>query len=343
MKTSIKITILFFVCLNFVGCKPDQGITVETLPSNVITKISIDKNGVKWIATSKGLVSFDGKNWTSYSKISSLYNQPTLDVILNETSSEKSFFASTNEGVIKGSFVNQSVSQSQTYRQVTTGLICDTVTKMTLNYINTVFLGTPKGLSILKDATWTSFDGHWGSQSNDNFLTTEKISGIAAAKNGWVYVTTKGGGVSCFKFVDAVTSATKYVQPWASGLRSDVVYTVVIVDDTCQWYGTDKGASYHTSRYTKKGWDLNYYATDGLASDSVYAIAKDATGNVWFGTERGVSMLKDNAFTSYTTKDGLINNKINTLAIDIDGSVWFGTNTGISHLKDGKWSSYSKN
>jgi len=343
MKSLCKLTIMCFICSIFVSCNPDEGTTVDMLPSNVITKISIDKNGVKWIATDKGLVSFDGKKWTTYSKISTLYNKPTLDLLINESSSKKSLMTSNYEGVFTGLFSDQSVSESAAYRRCVKGLVCDTVNRLATNLTNTTFFGTPKGLSILKDTTWTFYDGQWG-RKKDNFLTTTKITGIASAKNGWNYVSTEGQGVSCFKFVDAVTSATKYFLPWADGLNSDVVYTVIIVDDTCQWYGTDAGASYHTSNFTKGDWALHYSVADGgLASDSVYAIAKDVTNNiVWFGTQRGVSKLENNTITNFSTLDGLIDNKINTLSVDIDGSVWFGTNLGISHFKGGKWKSYSK-
>ena len=344
MKVIQNFIFLLFVCTIFIGCNPDEGTTVDMLPSNVISKVSIDKNGVKWFVTDKGLVSFDGKKWTTYSKIPSLYNKPILDLILNESGSQKTIMASGTEGVFKGLFSDQSILESTIYHRTPKGLVSDTINKLAVNSVNNLFFATPKGLSILKDTSWLFYDGHWGGKTTDKFLTTNQITGIGAAKNGWVYVSTKGSGVSCFKFVDAVTTATKYVLPWADGLNSDVVYTVVIVNDTCQWYGTDAGASYHSSNFTKGDWELHYsVAEGGLASDSVYTIAKDVTNNiVWFGTQRGVSKMKDNVITNYSTKDGLVDNKINTLAVDIDGTVWIGTDYGISHFKDGKWTTYSK-
>lgn len=339
MKISGFLFAIFLIISILMSCKTDNVLTDESLPSNVITKITIDKNGIKWIATDSGMVSFDGEKWTTYPKFSSMYNTPVFDVVLNENT----LFATSGKGVFKGNFTNQTLNQLQVFGKTVNGLTSDTVNKIATDRLNTIFFGTPKGLSILKGDSWTFYDGKWG-RSNDFFLKTNKITGIAAATNGWNYVSTEGGGVSCFKFVDAVTSATKYFLPWADGLNSDVVYTVVIVDDTCQWYGTDAGASYHTSNQTKANWELHYSVEwGGLASDSVYAIAKDYTNNiVWFGTQRGVSKLENRVITSFTTKDGLIDNKINTLAVDTDGSVWFGTDKGISHFKNGSWKNYTK-
>jgi ligand-binding sensor domain-containing protein len=217
-------------------------------------------------------------------------------------------------------------------------LLSDTVWAVGLDKDNTKYFGTPGGLSILKSSTWTSYDGKWGG-NKDNFLTTNPITAIASAKNGWNFVSTRGGGVSRFKFADAISGATKYSLPWASGLHSDNVNTVIVVNDTCQWYGTDRGAAFHSSEYTKADW-TSYSTADGLISDTVYAIAQDDIGNTWFGTQRGVSRLNNSVWTSYTTKDGLAGAKVNTIAIDNDGSIWFGTDDGISHYINGSWINY---
>jgi len=64
-----KLFIVSVISLLFISC--DNGIKEEgefKFPSNQINKIVIDHNGVKWIATSKGLVSYDGVKWTAYTK-----------------------------------------------------------------------------------------------------------------------------------------------------------------------------------------------------------------------------------------------------------------------------------
>lgn len=329
----------FFVFVLFFGCKTDDPSNGSTLPSNVITKIVIDKQGIKWIATDKGLVSFDGTNWKTYENASTFYNKSVLDLSLDALSDNKQIWVGTHEGTVKATIASQSLTLSDTYRRASNGLLSDTVWSVASDKNSAKFFGTPNGLSILKNAIWTSYDGKWGKKSTDNFLTKKPITAIASAKNGWNYVSTKGGGVSRFQYTDAVSGATKFFMPWAYGLKSDTVFTVVVVNDTCQWYGTTKGAAYHTSHNTKADW-TSYSIADGLVSDSVYAIAQDASGNTWFGTQRGVSKLKNDVWTNFTTQNGLIANKVNAVAIDIDGSVWFGTDNGISQLKEGVWKSF---
>ena len=353
VKTLSKCLPLFFILFLFLGYKSEvtneiPEIDLTGLPSNVINKIVIDNQGIKWIATDQGLVSFDGTHWKTYAN-STWINHPILDVSFDEMSNKQAIWAATFEGSIKGTIVGYSLTASESYRKTANQLLCDTIWSVASDMNNAKFFGTPKGISIFKNSIWTSYQGDWG-RTTDNFLITNPITAIATAKNGWIYAATRGGGVSRFKFIanaltgtDAVTGATKYFQPWAGGLRSDNVNTVVVVNDTCQWYGTDKGASFHSSHQTKSDWTpySNASTSNGLVSDTVYAIAQDALGDTWFGTHRGVSMMKNNVWTNYTTKDGLIGSKVNTLAIDIDGSVWFGTDLGLSHLNKGIWTSYT--
>lgn len=48
------------------------------LASNFVTDIAVDHNGVKWIASNKGLQKFDGVNWTLYNNLNSGVNGPEV-------------------------------------------------------------------------------------------------------------------------------------------------------------------------------------------------------------------------------------------------------------------------
>lgn len=48
------------------------------LPSNFITDVAVDQNGVKWIATNKGLVKFDGSTWFTYNQLNSGIGGPEV-------------------------------------------------------------------------------------------------------------------------------------------------------------------------------------------------------------------------------------------------------------------------
>jgi len=336
-KSLFGIVSIFFILLS-VACNPDEIEEVSSLPSNHIHKITIDAQGVKWIATDKGLVSYNNDDWEIYTKALVLNDKTVNDLALCFTGEKQYLWLATMKGLAKGISSAESFTLTQSYLSIPNELLNDTVYKVATDINNVAYFGTKSGISVLKENTWTAYRGEWG-KKKDTFLASNQITGIATSKNGWNYVSTKGGGVSRFKYTDGISGATKFFQPWAYGLKSDTILTVIVVNDSCQWYGTDRGVAYHTSHNTKADW-TTYTREDGLCSDTVYAIAQDVKSIVWFGTHTGLSKFSDGNWTNYTVKDGLVANKINTVAIDLDGSVWIGTDNGISHFKNNSWKSF---
>lgn len=324
----------------FFSCKDDHPAPVPEVfqfPSKVIHKIVVDNSGVKWFSTEKGIVSYNNLVWTSYSDTQDLTTVSVADFAFEITSGIKKLWMGTNVGLTSLEFGSSAITVVN-FSTKNAGILNDTVTALGIDGSNVKYIGTSKGLSILKDSKWDKFYG----RKNEEILSKYKISSVATATNGYIYTTTQGGGVSVFKYTDAVSGATTFNKPWAWGLPSDTIYTVV-ADDIAQWYGTDKGVAYHSTEFTKSDW-TTYTRTDGLVCDTVYSIAKDISGNIWFGTHKGVTKLSisptDTTWTNYTTKDGLVADKVNTIAADIDGSVWFGTDKGISHLKSNIWEKF---
>jgi ligand-binding sensor domain-containing protein len=333
---STTTVLLLFIALIMISCAEDEDTRVSfSLPSNIIHKIVTDKNGNKWIATEKGLVCFDGYKWNPYPDIYLENNISVADLTIGSAETDKIWFA-RNDGVSFLKFTTTDIISTWSFAASDDGLLSDTVTAVAADAMNVKYFGNSLGLSILKDDQWTTFFG----RTTEEILRDYRISSIAAAKNGWVYAATYGGGVSRFKYTDAVSGATTFDTDW-SQLKSNYVNSVTIVDDTCQWYGTDLGAAFHTSHYTKiiSDW-TTYTQADGLISDTVLSIAKDLSGNVWFGTNHGVSRLSGSTFTNFTTSDGLSDNKVNTISIDNNGSVWFGTDNGLTHLQNDSWTTY---
>lgn len=328
-----SLRIMAIITLTFIGCKDKEPVAKEfKLPSRVINKIVIDNNGVKWIATEKGIVSYDGNLWTTYTGNEVLNNTAIDELAYSNASGKNEMWLGSKLGATSFEYTANTIGSLTSYNVQQGGILADSVRAIDIDQHNVKYIGTSKGLSILKGTQWDQFVG----RKNEEVLSKYKISAVATTTNDWIYVSTVGGGVSRFKYTDAVSGATTFHQPWSGDLKSDSVFTVVVINDDYQWYGTNKGASLHTSEYTKADW-TNYSRVDGLVCDTVYAIAKDEIGNMWFGTHRGVSKLSGTKWENFTTKNGLIDNKINTIAIDLDGSVWFGSDNGISHYKNNQW------
>lgn len=337
--SKIKFCLLLFlsVIINlFYSCNNDDPVVEEefVFPSKVINKIIVDTNGAKWFATEKGVISFDGLKWTSYADDQKKTAGSVSDIVFDQLSGVRKLWLGTNAGLSFFEFGASSISTSN-FNTSKDEILSDTVSALGIDNNAVKYIATSKGLSILKNDNWDEFYGRAG----EKILAEFKISSVAVADNGYIYAATEGGGISRFKYTDAISGATTFNLPWAGGLPSENVLCAV-TDGNAQWYGTDAGAAWHTSEFTKTDW-TTYTRADGLICDTVYTIAKDLSGNIWFGTHKGVSKLAGNKWQNYTVKDGLISNKVNTIAIDTDRSVWIGTDQGISHYTiDGKWENF---
>ena len=318
------------------GCNSNIEITEkEELPSSVICNIVVDNNGIKWITTDKGIVSYDGVKLTHYPNEKSFNDGSVNRLFPEKDQTTNRIWLCSNNGLSAFKHNNNEIIPLETYNTKQSDILSDSVLAIDIDLRSTRYIATSSGLSIFSKNKWLDYFG----QSGDKILQNFKISAVAVAKNSWVYVSTQGGGVSRFKYLDAVSGATTFTNEWAYGLKSDNILTVVVVDDTCQWYGTDKGVAFHTNELTKSGW-VHYSRADGLICDTVTAIAKDLTGNVWFGTPKGISKLNNEKWESFTVKNGLTSNHVNTIAVDLDGSVWVGTDNGISHYINNVWSKF---
>ncbi len=314
----------------FSSCKkdksPDDSGTVSVL------QIYTDHNGIKWIATNKGLASYNNDSWTTFEYEDHLAGKNLLDIAYQSSQyGDELWFANTN-GAIVASYDVDAVTSATTYTTGNSGILSNDVKTVSLDSFNCRWFGTSKGLSVFKG-------NQWYSQEYDGFFEDFPITDIGTDTSGWNYITTLGGGVSRQKFdVDAISGASEYDSVW-TGVGSNFVNTVFI-DGADQWYGSDRGVSLHTSFEAKQNW-TRYRVGDGLISDNVFAIIKDAEGKMWFGTDSGISVFDGAAWISYTTASGLISDRITCMYPDTDGSIWIGTDAGVSHFKDNVWIGYS--
>ena len=334
-KTKFYQILFFAVVINlFYGCNNDDPVVEEfVFPSKVINRIVIDEMGTKWFATEKGIVSFDGTIWKSYSDDQNKTTGPVEDIVFDRLPGVKKLWMATKVGLSAFEFGADKITASN-FNTANSEILSEAISAVNVDGKAVKYIGTSKGLSILKEGKWDEFYGRNG----EEILAEYKISSVTIAENGYIYAATEGGGISRFKYTDAISGATTFNLPWAGGLPSQNVLCAV-ADGIAQWYGTDAGAAYHASEFTKTDW-TTYTRAEGLICDTVYAIAKDLTGNVWFGTHKGVSKLTDSKWQNFTKTDGLPENKVNAIAIDKDNSIWIGTDKGISHFSGGKWESF---
>jgi ligand-binding sensor domain-containing protein len=321
----VGFAILLLFLLNSCG-NDDLNETEKTL-FETVNGFVISKKGEKFMATDKGLYSFNEKD--GYKAVTgNIQLSPLNDLNYSKKQPVNELWLTSNSGIL-----NYATQQQLT--STNSGIKNDVITRLDFDFKNRGIFATPDRLSILDNNKWIESKG-----LNDIYLKF-KITDIASASNGFTYVTTKGGGVERFEMdVDGISGATIFDTDW-SKLESNNINTVYI-DSITQVYGTDAGVAFHLSEFTKWDWET-YSKNDGLINDTVIAVVKDGSKNWWFGTRQGLSSFGNSKWTNYSVKThNLISNNIKFLAVDIDGTVWFASDEGLSHFINGQWINYSK-
>jgi len=286
-----------------------------------VLKIYIDKNGTKWAATNGGLLVFKNSKWQT------VYNTHVSEKSVNDLAIEQNIegpqlWLATCDGISIVSYEMDEVISATTYSGNEIGFTFNSSQSISADKNQTLWIGSMDEITIFKGNIWAN-----------PVSAVDTITTIANDNKGINFVGTKNSGVEIFtQNADAISSATVWTKNWSS-LKSDAINHILIVDDTCQWYATNKGVAFHKGYKFKNpdDWE-NYTTAEGLIGDTVHCAARDLKGVMWFGTPKGISVYdkSSNIWTSYTSSDGLINNQVNTIAIDLDGSIWIGTPKGIS-------------
>jgi signal transduction histidine kinase/ligand-binding sensor domain-containing protein len=118
----------------------------------------------------------------------------------------------------------------------------------------------------------------------------------------------------------------------ANGLSNDDITAILEDRDGNLWIGTAGGG---VSRL-RGGRIQHFTARHGLTGDDVRSLYEDHEGNLWIGTAEGLNRLGDGRFVTYGRPEGLADPAVTAAIESADGSVWIGTASGgVSRLRGG--------
>lgn len=308
-----------------------------SIASNHVYVIYIDGNGIKWFGTDKGLSTFNGENWNTYTTDDYLTSNLIRDIAFQMGNYGPEIWLATESGASVMSIELDAISTATTYTSVNSDIIGNDVLAVGLDADDNRWFGTTDGVSVFAGQTWVSTD-HAGT------LADHPVVDIGSDQDGYTFLGTSGAGVAVMEFeLDAITTVTYYEYPWSPVPETNIITSVYVDAGGNQWYGTLSGILEHNSADAKSDWTIYNMSDDGLPSDDVIAITGDQQGIIWIGTEdAGVASFDGSTWTNYSIHDGLASNKVYCIAIDTDGSVWFGTDNGVSHLQGGNWTTYQR-
>jgi hypothetical protein len=312
-----------------------EGFTAKTFYAAIV-----DDENTKWFLTESGIASFDGKKWVMHNRNRKVPNENLKDLAFDVSDYGRELWIASPQGATVATLPVDARSGATTYYSENSSISSDNVLTVAIGKSPLRWFGTDKGVSAFYNKKWlkNSYERKYPA----GLFTDFPITAMAVSLDGdSLYVATDGGGVSRFfrNDVDGISGASEYAQWGPIEMPSDKVYSVCILPDGTQWFGTDSGVARHIGFNTLKNWTV-FNKSKGLIDNYVQAIACDKKSRLWFGTKAGVSVYDDSTWISHSEHDGLCSNNVLCIAVDKDGVVWMGTDKGVTSFKDGIFINY---
>lgn len=318
----------------------------QSIISDQINKILLDRSGVLWLATEHGI---------SYStnKVSLFNSEEINDKIellskKNITAlckvNDRKFYLGTTNGIyslenIGNNFSVNKLPYLQNYH----------IWSLAATGENEVWAGTyGKGLKqininngIIKD--WILYN----SKTNSRALFYNKT--LLADNSGAIWIGFWGVGVGRIDPNNGRYNNWLNEPDNKNSLSHNDVWSIEEDRFGRIWLGTQGGGlNLFENGGIFHNWLEDDDSTNSLSSNSIFCLAEskiDIENNqtlLWIGTNNGLTKLIldnrsdssiynfDTHFQSYSVKDGLSNNLINSIIVEDDGNLWLGTGSGIS-------------
>ena len=338
-----------------------------------IRAIMQDHDDVVWIATSRGLMAYDGKAFTNLTIEEGL---PSNDITALHGASDGTLWVGTRDrGVFnmhKGqvTLVPPDVAvpdpfditciaedaQAKIWIGSTTGLhtvddglmqplwVADdpgdrAIRSLYHDGISQMWVGTDEGLR--------RFDGSVFTTLSAEQLSTEETTAVVEDGAGTIWVGTMNG-------LRAVRgNQVEHIELEDDG-SSPRVERLFVADNDEVWIGTE-GGLIRRSGSVRKRYDKRMLLgqSDSLAqrkpqtrstlvdSSFVRSFLQDRRGVIWVATAEGLLQYDDGVFRAFSTRDGLPSDELQTVIEDGQGVLWIATANGLSAYDGKQFTNYS--
>ncbi len=348
----------------------DQWTADNGLPQNSINAIHQARDGYLWLATSDGLVRFDGVRFTVFNKSNSPGIASNRFSCLFEDRHGDLWIGTENGGVTRrrgGAFTTYTTDHGLPYNLIR-GVTGDEAGNLwVLSENRLVQWREASGRFMPADPNQSSFTvGSDAYGSLGGFLTVDKtglyrfargrlaswtglpslnIHAVAEDRQGDIWVATRDAGLIRIK-----DGKVARVYGASDGLPTNLIWFIsgaelkiacADLDGNLQIIGLEPWATRAVLRPPPgllERLDINYPFHD------ITALYEDREGNLWIGTPRkGLYRARKHIITAYSKQHGMVDNNIYPIYEDASGAVWIGAwYTGLSRFKDGGFTNYTK-
>lgn len=300
-------------------CRLDIWTARDGLPASEITSIAQTPDGFVWLATSSGLVRFDGSNFFTFNS----RNTPglTTDLVRSlAVRKDGTLWVGTEWGGF-GPFVNGrfrpvwpsyrhwhrvTAMQEMADGSMVVSIVDDEPADTGIYRVVGDKIVPPPG--ALRSASAFSASG-------DGIVTATQYFGPRLMRTD--------GALS--KFAPTNVFAGK------------AVTSVAVARDGSVWFGTEH---YGLIRFLNGKYTV-YTERDGLASDRINCLYADREGRLWVGTNNGVDQWTGDRFTGFGKIDGLYASDVSAISEDREGNLWVASGFGLNRFAATKLVPYS--
>jgi ligand-binding sensor domain-containing protein len=318
----------------------------DGIPSAFIYSIAQTRDGYLWLATTDGLVRFDGVRFVHWRPKTG--HTALLGVVRSLCAArDGSLWIGTEAGLvgrIRGD-------------ELTTSSIGPQIEAMLEDRDGTLWAATENSLLRFHPATQEQI-------GTAVALPEPFLSGPLQDRSGSLWFSTRSGVLRLNprdpqvrlektlkgKFwlsVDAggtiwITNAQGLSQPLREGqalsgneiaTKAFNVRTVLRDSEGNTWIGT---LGQGLVRLRARAGDVqkmeNFTERDGLSTEFVWCLLEDREHNIWVGTQNGLNRFRDEKVVTLTRREGLASDNVDALAAGSNGTIWASTSIGVNRI-----------
>lgn len=306
----------------------------NTLGSNSIHALYLDKQGILWIGTnSTGLdVLYPGKKFETFSKEPGNSNSLGSNLVNTFLEDENYVWIGTEGGLDRYDKAACTFKHFAHNPSDKTSISSNAVWALKKDSKETLWVGTYDGGLNKFNCKTEAFSHYVFNASDTNSLSSNNVYSLLKDRKGNLWIGTMGGGLNLFDKSNGTFKSfkqgnsniyTNYVQHIIETRDGDILLVNLLTLERFD----PKQLHFYNFKLTL-GNDVN------TGAYKVLTVMEDSRKNIWVGTDAGLLRIdkQNGQMLQFQTEDGLPDNMIKALLDDQRGNLWVACNKGLSKV-----------